>query len=133
MIYLNKIQQRQIFEKSAFLQIVANIDNPEILIQILNTYIYQSISYNVTQNPALNHPQQRENVISNLSIEASMNVCDRKPEQIESSWLNRGYIKENRRNVTHVKIAYFINQQIAKEENQDPLIYFENYRQANNE
>lgn len=131
MIYLNKIQQRQIFEQSAFLQIVANVDNPEILVQILESYIHQAISFTAAQNPALN--QQRENVISNLSIEASMNVCDRKPQQIQQNCLSRTYVKENSKNVTHVKIAYFINQQVAREQNQDPLQYFQNYRHANND
>lgn len=138
-IYLNKINQRQIFETQAFKQIMDNVTNPEILIQILDNYICQSIAFSAPQNPGF--PQQRiqegSNVISDLNIEARMNVYNQFPtsEQNpnESFCPNRNYVKENCKNVTHVKIAYFINQQITKEENKDPLEYFENYRQNNNE
>ena len=132
MIYLNKIKQRHIFEDQAFQQIMKNVNQPEILVQILNNYIHQAIRLASSQNQIINQNQPKQNVISNLSIEASMNVCNRTTEKTEPIWLSRNYIKENCKSVTHVRIAYFINQRIASEKNTDPLEYFENYRKANN-
>jgi hypothetical protein len=139
MIYLNKINQRQIFERSAFKQIMDSVCNPELLIQILDNYICQSIAYSSAQDPNYlqRQNQQGQNVISNLSIEAHMNVYNRNPDQgqpqVQTPWANRIYVREKKRNVSHVRIAYFINQQITKVENRDPLEYFEHYRKTNNE
>jgi hypothetical protein len=139
MIYLNKLNQRQIFEPQAFEEIMNNVYNPELLIQILDNYICQSIAYSSNQDTNYTQRQnpQGPNVISNLSIEAHMNVYNRNSgvdqTQVQTPWLDRNYVRENRRNVSHVRIAYFINKQIARQENRDPLEYFEHYRRNNNE
>jgi len=139
-IYLNKLNQRQIFEPQAFDEIMANVGNPDLLIQILDNYICQSIAYSSTQDGTYIQRQnpQAPNVISNLSIEAHMNVYNRNAgvegNQVQGTpWQDRNYVRENRRNVCHVRIAYFINKQIARQENRDPLEYFEHYRRTNNE
>lgn len=140
-IYLNKINQRQIFEPQAFEQIRNNVHNPDLLVQMLDGYILQSIAYSAAQESGFANanaqPNPNPNVISNLSIEAHMNVYNRRglaqaaPGQ--QPWMHRNYVRENQRNVTHVQIAYFINQQITRQKNRDPLEYFEQYRQSNNE
>ena len=138
-MYLNKIKKRQIFEPQAFEQILFNANSPQNLIKILDNYICRAIAYSAPQNPSFPQGvvQSGPNVISNLNIEAKMNVYNQlaRPEQtnINPSWPDRNYVKENCKSITHVRIAYFINQQITKEENRDPLEYFENYRKTNNE
>ena len=135
MIYLNKINRRQIFEPQAFEQIMGNVGNPQLLVQILDEYICQAVAFTTAQNNLypMDQIQQTPNVISNLKIEAHMNVYDRMMENgtERSPWFSRNYVREKQKNVTHVRIAYFINQQIAKEENKDPLEYFEQYRRSN--
>lgn len=145
LIYLKKISERQIFEQQAFEQIQNNVQNPELLVQMLDNYICQSIAYSAAQEGGYTNTQPQPahngnsnpNVISNLSIEAHMNVYNRRtdPQQTSTqlSWMHRNYVRENQRNVTHVQIAYFINQQITRQENRDPLEYFEHYRKTNNE
>ena len=137
MIYLNKINRRQIFEPQAFEQIMGNVGNPQLLVQILDEYICQAVAFTTAQNNLypMDQIQQTPNVISNLKIEAHMNVYDRMMENgtERSPWFSRNYVREKQKNVTHVRIAYFINQQIAKEENKDPLEYFEQYRRSNSE
>ena len=139
MIYLNKIKQRQIFEAQAFEQIMNHVNTPELLVQMLNDYICRAIAYSAshTQVYPPTHVQQNPNVISNLRIEAQMNVYDRQGvlEQAQGRfpWHQPNYLRKGQKNVTHVWIAYFINRQITQEENKDPLEYFEHYRQANNE
>lgn len=139
MMYLNKIKERQIFEDSAFNQILFNAERPQNLIQILDNYICQAFAYSAPQNPSFPQGvvQSGPNVISNLNIEAKMNVYNQlagaEQGNRNPAWLNRNYVKENCKSITHVRIAYFINQQITKEENRDPLEYFENYRKTNNE
>lgn len=138
-IYLKKINERQIFEKQAFEYIHNNIHNRELVVQILDNFISQAVAYtsrlegNYVNQPAQPNP----NVISNLSIEAHMNVYNQggDPQQVptQSSWMHRNYLQVNQKNVTHVQIAYFINQQITRQENRDPLEYFEHYRKTNNE
>lgn len=138
-IYLKKIEERQIFEKQAFDYIRNNIHNRELLVQMLENFICQSVAYSVGPESGYVNAQVQPNpnVISNLSIEAHMNVYNQAvdPRQVpaQSQWMHRNYLRENQKNVTHVQIAYFINQQITKQENRDPLEYFEHYRKTNNE
>lgn len=134
MIYLNKINRRQIFDPHAFEQIMNSVGNPELLVRILDEYICQAVAFTTAQNNV--YPvQQTPNVISNLKIEAHMNVYDRMMEKTPNGepWYSRNYVRERQKNVTHVAIAYFTNQQITKEGNQDPLEYFQQYRRTNSD
>jgi hypothetical protein len=134
MIYLNKINRRQIFEPQAFEQIMNSVNNPELLVRILDEYICQAVAFNTAQTNMYTL-QQSPNVISNLKIEARMNVYDRKVAKApgEDLWYDRNYVQTRQKNTTHVMIAYFINQQITKEENRDPLEYFQQYRRTNSD
>lgn len=137
MIYLNKINQRQIFEPEAFNQIMQSVNNPALLVRLLDEYICQAVAFTTAQqNPyALGAMQGQPKMISNVEVEARMNVYDQGMgvEQGRSAWLSRNYVTSAQRNLTHVRIAYIINGQIAQTEKKDPLEYFEQYRKSNGE
>ena len=78
-----------------------------------------------SQNTELEGESRQEVSISNVQVEAHVSV-GKNPRK--ESWSTRKYVMQPFASTMHIRIAYFVNNQITKRENQDPLEYFKKYR-----
>lgn len=79
------------------------------------------------QNTDLDVDSKQEVSISNVQVEARVSVGD---NQRKENWSTRKYVMQPFASTMHIRIAYYVNNQITKRENQDPLEYFKKYRTA---
>ena len=133
-IYLNKLAQRQIIDKELIEYIYQSSSQPQIILETLEQLI-QLCPNGPSSN--IQNIEKQQQVISNVSVDGEIkivngaNVVNEMKEP--KTWEERNYVKEKKVNVMHVRIAYFINRQIAQQRNLDPLEYFEQYRRSGNE
>ena len=133
-IYLNKLAHRQIIDNQLIQYIYQSSSQRQIVLETLEQLIELC-----PNGPSNNTPntEKQQNIISNVSVNGEIKIVNGVTieNQIKGkkSWEERNYVKDKKVNVIHVRIAYFINRQIAEQRNLDPLEYFEQYRRSGNE